>query len=80
LRIGCGLTAESKFDRFIPAMAEGGGEWGEVEWGLLTRVWRRRQFVWCMTLMIYADLGLPHGSLASFKGREQFIGGGGCGK
>jgi len=31
--------------------------------------------VWCMTLMIYADLGLPHGSLASFKGREQFIGG-----
>src|SRR5271168_4018652 len=25
LRIGCRLTAESKFDRFIPAMAEGRG-------------------------------------------------------
>jgi hypothetical protein len=28
LRIGCGLTAESKFDRFIPAMAEGEGNGG----------------------------------------------------
>jgi hypothetical protein len=47
---------------------------GGVKWGLLTRVWRRRQFVWCMTLMIYADLGLAHGSLASFKKGSNLLG------